>query len=332
MRTAITGATGLLGANLAVELLRAGHTVRATRRASSDVSHLEGIAIEWVDAGLDSADRLADAFRGADVAFHCAAQVGVTRRATAAMSAANVDGTRHVLEAVKVAGVRRLVHCSTVACVALSSDGTPTGEDAEYNFDMRGMADGYGRTKREAEHLVQQAAQGGLDAVIASPCYMFGPYDVRPSSGQLIVDVVRGKVPGLTRGKNNFVDARDVARGMILVAERGRTGERYILGGENMTYAEVTQRIARVAGVGAPTWYVPRAIAAPIGWVGDLREALGGGPLITSVTLAFAYCPDFVFSSDKARRELGYTTGPVDDAIRDAVGWFRERGVLSRPG
>jgi dihydroflavonol-4-reductase len=328
MKTAVTGVTGLLGANLAIELLRAGHAVRGTRRATSDVSHLDGIAIEWVDAGLDDPARLADAFRGADVVFHCAAQVGVTRNASAAMISSNVEGTRHVLEAVKRAGAGRLVHCSTVACVALSSDGTPSGEEAEYNFDVRGMADGYGMTKRQAEVLVLEAAAAGLDAAIASPGYMLGPYDARPSSGKLIVDVVRRRVPGLTRGKNNFVDVRDVARGMILVAEKGRSGQRYILGGENLTYGEITRRIARAAGVRAPAWYVPYALAAPLGWIGDFREAVGGAPLITSTTVAFAYCPDFVFSSDKARRELGYTTGPLDVAIRDAIEWFRGRGML----
>jgi dihydroflavonol-4-reductase len=118
---------------------------------------------------------------------------------------------------------------------------------------------------------------------------------------------------------------------MLLVAEKGRTGQRYILGGENLTYGEITQRIAQIAGVKAPSWYVPRALAAPLGWIGDFLEAVGGAPLITSATVAFAYCPDFIFSSDKARRELGYTTGPLDEAIRDAIEWFRTRGMLSVP-
>jgi dihydroflavonol-4-reductase len=328
MLAAITGATGLLGANLARELLARGHSVRATRRASSDVSHLGGMAVEWASADLGDPGGLTEAFRGADVVFHCAAQVGVTRRVTQAMTHANVDGTRNVIDAVRAAAVRRLVHCSSVVTIALSGDGTPSGEDAAYNFDARGMADGYGRSKTEAEGLVLAAARAGLDAVVANPTYMFGPYDVRPSSGQLIVDVVRGKVPGLTPGKNNFVDVRDVARGMLLVAERGRAGERYILGGENATYGEIVERIARAAGVRVPTWRVPRALSMPIGWAGDALEALGGSPLITSVTLSFAYCPDFVFSSDKAKRELGYSAGPLDSAIRDALAWFRARGMI----
>src|SRR5262249_9123918 len=140
--------------------------------------------------------------------FHCAAQVGVTRKASPQMVKANVDGTKNVIDAVKRAGVKRLVHCSTVAAVALSSDGSPSTEDAPYNFDARGMADGYGLTKHQAEEVVGDAVKQGLDAVIVNPCYMFGPYDARPSSGKLIVDIVRGKMPGLVPGKNNFVDVR----------------------------------------------------------------------------------------------------------------------------
>src|SRR6185312_1181656 len=200
MKTAITGASGLLGANLAVTLIEKGHAVRATRRASTKSSHLDGLGIEWVEADLDDAAKLEAAFRGVDVVFHCAAQVGVTRRASPAMVRANVDGTRNVIGAVKKSGAKRLVHCSTVAAVGLSSDGAPSTEDATYNFDARGMADGYGTTKREAERIVRDEAERGLDAVVANPCFMFGPYDAKPSSGKLIVDAVRGKVPGLTPG------------------------------------------------------------------------------------------------------------------------------------
>jgi dihydroflavonol-4-reductase len=329
MKTAITGASGLLGANLADTLLRAGHAVRATRRGSTKAEHLAAMPIEWVTADLDDAGALTEAFRGVDVVFHCAAMVSVQRKPIPALVRANVDGTRNVVQAVRAARVPRLVHCSTVAAVALSNDGTPSDETAAYNFDARGMADGYGITKRAAEGVVNEAVQGGLDAVIANPCYMFGPYDAKPSSGKLIVDIVRGKMPGLMPGKNNFVDVRDVARGMVLVAEKGRRGERYILGGDNLTYAEITQRIAAIAGVRAPTRHIPHGLAAPIGWFGDLREALGAEPLINSNTLGFAYCPDFVFSSEKAKRELGYTHGPVDDAIRDAIAWFRAQKMLS---
>jgi dihydroflavonol-4-reductase len=328
MRASITGASGLLGGNLALLLRTAGHEVRATRRGSTKVAHLEGKGIEWVPADLDDVGALTEAFRGVDVVYHCAAQVSILRKPTPGLVRANVDGTRNVIEAVREARVARLVHCSTVGAVGLSENGAPTDERATWNFDRHGLADGYVTTKRQAEDLVRAAVREGLDAVIANPTYMLGPYDARPSSGKLILDVVRGKLPGRSPGMNNFVDVRDVARGMMLVAEKGAAGERYILGGVNLSYAEAIDVIARVAGAPPVRRNVPRVLAAPIGWLGDLRERFGGEPLINSVTVRYAYCPSFIFSSAKAERDLGYSHGPIEDAVRDAIAWFREAGMI----
>ncbi len=328
MRAAITGASGLLGANLAVALIAAGHSVRATKRASTKTGHLDSVAIEWVPGDLDDAGPLTEAFRGCDMVFHCAAQVGVRKRPTPMLVSANIDGTRRVIEAVRAARVPRLVHCSTVAAVGLSENGEPCDETAPWNFDKYGLDDGYCTTKHLAEGVVREAVRAGLDAVIANPTFMFGPLDSRPSSGKLIVDIVRGKLPGRTPGMNNFVDVRDVARGMILVGEKGKTGERYILGGENMTYGDVAERIARIAGTRLSTWNIPYALSAPVGWVGDLKEMFGGEPLLNSVAIRYGYCRTFIFKSDKAKRELGYTQGPLDDAIHDALAWFRGAGML----
>lgn len=325
----ITGASGLLGGNLAVELIAQGHQVRATRRGSTKIAHLEAHPIAWVSAELEDAGALEAAFRGADVVFHCAAQVSIQRKVTPALKSANVDGTRHVLDAVRAAKVPRLVHCSTVGAVGLSEDGRPCTEDAKWNFDAHGMDDGYVTTKHQAEELVHEAVHGGLEAVIANPTYMFGPLDSRPSSGAMIVDVALGKVPGITPGSNNFVDVRDVARGMILVWEKGRRGERYILGGENLPYAEIFERIARLAGVKPPRRNIPRFAANAVGWFGDLSERITGKePLINSVAVRYGYCKTFMFSSDKAKSELGYEPHPIDDAIKDALAWFRAHGML----
>lgn len=325
----VTGASGLLGGNLVVELLDRGHAVRATRRGTTKVAHLADHAIEWVSADLDDVAALTEAFVGADVVFHCAALVSVRRKPTPALVRANVDGTRNVLAAVRAANVKRLVHCSTVGAVGLSDDGEPCTEEHRWNFPEHHLDDGYVTTKHQAEELVRAAASEGLDAVVANPSYMFGPLDARPSSGKLIVDVVRGKVPGRTPGWNNFVDVRDVAKGMLLVWQKGKTGERYILGGENLPYAEVFERIGRIAGAKTPTWNIPRALAAPLGWFGDLREAMSDAePLINTMTVRYGYCKAFIFSSDKAKRELGYATRPLDDAIGDAIAWFRAHGML----
>jgi dihydroflavonol-4-reductase len=325
----VTGVTGLLGANVAKALLEAGHRVRATRRRSSQADHLRELDLEWVEAELHDRAALARAFTGCDVVFHLAALVSVRRAATPELVATNVTGTENVLAAVAEANVPRLVHCSTVGAVGLSDDGRPCTEDSRWNLPERGMVDGYVETKHRAEQRVRDAVARGLDAVTANPTYMFGPYDARPSSGKMIVEVVRGKVPGFPSGRNNFVDVRDVARGMLLVWQKGRRGERYILGGENLSYKEAFERIATVAGVPAPRRSLPRAAARAFGWFGDLGERFSGRePLINSVSVGWGFCGDFIFSSEKAMRELGYSAGPIEPAIRDAIAWFRRQGML----
>ena len=326
-RVAITGASGLLGGNLAAECHAAGHHVIATRRASTRVDHLDDLPIEWRDADLGDAAALARAFEGADVVFHCAAAVTVRRAVTPDMTAANVTGTERVIEACVAARVPRLVHTSSVVAIGLSTDGKPCDETAEWNFEREGLLDAYAITKHQAEQVVRAAADR-IDAVIVNPTYMFGPRDARPSSGKLIVDVVRRKVPGWTPGYNNFVDVRDVARGMLAAWQRGRRGERYILAGHDLTYREAFETIARVAGVAPPRLYAPHAVAWLLGRWGDLVERRGGSPVVNSTQVRYAYTDRFRFSSTKAARELGYAPGPLGPAIADAIAWFRARGML----
>lgn len=326
-RVVLTGASGLLGGNLAAELVRAGHQVVATRRAGTQVRHLEDLSIEWIEAELGSIEALTKAFAGADAVFHCAAAVTVVREVTPAMTAANVTGTSNVVEAALAARVSRLVHTSSVVAVGLSTDGRPCDETATWNFDREGLVDAYAITKRQAEDVVDQA-RDRIDAVIVNPTYMFGPRDARPSSGKLIVDVVKRRVPGTTPGYNNFVDVRDVARGMIAAWHKGRRGERYILAGHDMTYRDVIHEIARIAGVKPPRFQIPRAIASLVGKLGDWHERRGREPVVNSTQIRYAYTDRFRFKSDKAARELGYTFGPLEPAIRDAITWFRVNGML----
>lgn len=326
-RVAVSGASGLLGGNLAAELVAAGHQVVAIRRAGTRTSHLDDLPIEWCEAELASVDAMARAFRGADCVFHCAAQVTVKRAVTAEMTAANVTGTANVVEAVIAAGVPRMVHTSSVVAVGLSTDGRPCDETARWNFDTEGLVDAYAITKHQAEEVVH-AARERVDAVIVNPTYMFGPRDARPSSGRLIVDVVRRRVPGWTPGYNNFVDVRDVARGMIAAWHRGRRGERYILAGHDMTYGDVFRAIAEVAGTAPPGLRVPRPVAWLVGKWGDLVERTGREPVVNSTQIRYAYTDRFRFKSDKAARELGYRVSPLEPAIRDAIAWFRAHGML----
>jgi len=325
----VTGASGLLGGNLALELAARGHRVRATRRGSTNVAHLKDAPIEWVDASLEDAEALARAFDGAGAVFHCAAQVSIRRSVTPELVRANVDGTRHVIDAVRAAKAGRLVHCSTTAAVGLSTDGQPCTEETPYNMAEFGLQDAYSKTKHASEVLVHDAAGAGLDAVIVNPGYMFGPNDAKPSSGTVIIGLLDGKIPGRVPGKNSFVDVRDVARGMIAAWEKGRRGERYILAGHNIPYAEMFDLVMDTAGRARLRRSTPRFAAKLLGWAGDVGEALmTREPLINSSSVGFAYSDRFIFSSEKAKRELGYTIGPLDVAIKDALDWFRAHGMV----
>jgi dihydroflavonol-4-reductase len=327
-RVAITGASGLLGGNLAAELIGAGHEVVAIRRANTKAKHLDDLAITWREADLGDVGAMTKAFEGASAVFHCAAAVGVMKKVTADMTAANVTGTANVIDAVVAAKVGRLVHTSSVVTVGISTSGAPCDETSSWNFAAEGFLDGYSITKREAEDLVTQA-RDRIDAVIVNPGYMFGPRDARPSSGKLIVDTVRGRVPGTTPGYNNFVDVRDVARGMIGAWQKGRRNERYLLVGHDMTYADVFRTIARVANVKPPAFAIPKSIAWVIGKFGDLSELAGVDPLVNSTQIRYAYSDKFRFASDKAAKELGYTFGPIETAIADALTWFRANEMLA---
>jgi dihydroflavonol-4-reductase len=327
MRVAITGASGLLGGNLAAELIAAGHEVVATRRAGTQVAHLSDLPISWRDADLADEDALASAFEGAAAVFHCAAAVTIKREVTPEMRAVNVDGTRRVIDACVKAGVARLVHTSSVVAIGLSEDGRPCDETATWNFDKQGLLDAYAITKHEAEDVVRGEI-GRVDAVIVNPTYMFGPRDARPSSGKLILEVVRRRLPGWTPGYNNFVDVRDVARGMIGAWQKGRRGERYILAGHDMTYRRVFETIAKVADVKPPRLPAPNLIARLVGKWGDFVERRGGEPVVNSTQVRYAFTDRFRFASTKAARELGYKYGPLEPAIHDALDWFRANHML----
>lgn len=329
MKIAITGATGLVGANVAEQALAQGHEVICTQRGARPVEHLSHLPVTWRSADLSDEAALATAFAGAEVVVHAAAAVGAGTKVTAAMRDINVGGTQRVMNACHAAGVRRLLHVSTVAAIGVSDGTRDVTEEDPFNFAAHGLMDGYVETKRAAQDLVVSAARAEkIDAVVVCPTYMFGPYDIKPSSGQIVVALSRGQIPTTTSGSQNIVDVRDVARGILLAAEKGRTGELYILGAENVTYGETFRRIAKLGGWKAPSLAVPHWVAAPLGWFGDLRAALGGAPQVTSITLRWAYEEGFRFSHDKAARELGYAPGSADAGIAACIAWMRARQMI----
>ena len=328
MRAVVTGASGLLGGNLALILQEAGHQVVCTRRAGSRVAHLDHAQLTWVEADLADEEAMRRAFDGADWVFHNAAAVTVRQKVTPTIYDANVTGAERAVRACQAAGARMIFTSSTVT-IGLATGPEPADETSTWNLPERGLGDAYAVTKREGEARALAAAKAGADVVVVNPGYMFGPYDTRPSSGKVLIELHRGAIPALTPGTNSFVDVRDVARGMILAAERGVSGERYILAGHNLSYTDAFPMFAEWLGVKAPRFKLPYALCAPIGWAGDLMERLGDAePLINSSTVGYGFCPDFRFSSKKAEAALGYTIGPLQPAVMETMAWFKQARMV----
>ncbi len=327
----VTGASGLLGSNLTAELIAQGHTVTATRRPSTDTSSLADLPVKWVCADIGSAAELRDVFASTEVVFHCAAYVSTRRAITPAISAVNVDATRAVVEAATAVGTPRVVHTSTANTIGPTPDGTPADEQTPWGWDKAGLAGSYPVTKRRGEILVQRACDK-LDAVIVNPTYLVGPRDARPSSGRLIVEIANRRIPYWTPGYNNFADVSEVARGMIAAWSHGKRGERYILGGQELTYRDYIERVALVVGVNPPRRRLPYPVAWIGGKAGDLLEVFTDRETtVNSMSVGYAFTDRYRFRSDKAVRELGYVVAPIEPAIRNAVKWFRAQGMI-RPG
>lgn len=332
MHVAVTGATGLVGANLVTQLREHGHSVTATKRRSSKTDLLDGLGVAWVEAPLSDPEGLSRAFDGADVVFHCAAAVSIRRKVLPWITAANVDGTHHIIGAMKQAGAGRLVHCSSTVCVGVSDDDTPCTEETVWNFPDKGLDDAYNTTKYASEEVVRAAAADGFDAVIVNPGFMLGPLDQRPSSGRMLLEVVNRRIPSVPPGRNSFVDVRDVVAGMLAAAEKGRRGERYILAGHNLEYGDFWGRVGAIAGVKPPSGSVPLFLALLPGLLGDLTEHFHDrDPFLNSPAVRFGYERGFIASSAKAQRELGYTIRPVEDGVTAALEWFRDHGMWTPP-
>lgn len=326
----VTGASGLLGANLTRGLVARGRRVRVLLRPTSRTEHLDDLpGLERAAGDVTRADDVLRAADGVDTLYHCAAVVSMDRRQADAMWRANVEGTDHVVAAARRAGVRRLVHVSSVDAIGLPAPGgPPSTEEAPWNWDAHGVDNPYARTKLESQRRVVAAAREGLDAVVVNPSYMLGAYDVKPSSGRLILEVQAGKAVGYTPGGNNFVDVEDVVAGTIAAAERGRRGELYILGHANLTYREVMTEVAAVVGRAPPRLRIPYVVALLGGWAADAWAGLRGRESVLNPLTARLGFVGHYYDPSKAVRELGLPQSPLRPAIERAVAWFRATGRL----
>ena len=329
-RSLVTGGTGFVGANLVRELLTDGDRVRVLARPGGDRRALAGCDVEIVDGDLLDAASVRRATTGMERVYHVAADYRLWAPDPSALFRANVDGTRHVLEAAVAAGAARIVYTSTVGALGIPKDGRPGDETTPVTLaDMVGP---YKASKFVAEEVAREVAARGAPVVIVNPSAPVGPWDVKPTpTGQMIVDFLRGKMIASLDTGLNIAHVRDVARGHILAAERGRIGERYVLGAVNLSLLDIFRALAGLTGLPAPRFRVPYALAwiAAAGMEGVARLR-GGAPAVPLTAVRMARKRMF-FSADKAVRELGLPQTPAERALGDAVEWFLANGYATPP-
>ena len=331
MNCFVTGASGFIGANLVHELAARGHRVKALLRTNSDARGLQGVAVERVTGDVADRAKLTDAMRGCDWCFHVAASYHLWLRDYAPMYAANVDGTRHVLEAAAKAGCERIVYTSTVGCIGLPREvnGVIAPTDETTPVSEAQMSNHYKLSKWRAEVVARELAAKGLPIVIVNPSAPIGPRDVKPTpTGQVIVDFLNRRMPAYLDTGLNWVHVRDVAIGQILAAEKGRAGERYILGNAegNWTMQEAFAVLQEITDVPAPKFQVPYGIALAAAHVDELISKLTGKPPKAPLAGVRMAKYKMFFNPAKAIRELGLPQTPPRQALTDAVTWFRANG------
>ena len=322
----VTGANGFIGAHVVRALLRGGAATRALVREQADLRALQGLDCELVRGDLRDRAAIERAVRGCEQVFHVAADYRLWVIDEAPMYAANVEGTRNLLTASQRAGVRRIVHTSTVGTLGIPHGGLGR-EDTPVT--LANMVGAYKRSKFLAEREALKAAAEGVPIVIVNPSTPVGPLDYKPTpTGRIIVDFLNHRMPAYVDTGLNLADVEDVARGHLLAAERGVVGAKYILGGENLKLAEMLARLARLSGLPAPRVKLPYAVAwgYALGAEAVARTLTGRAPRASLTEVRMARKRMF-FDSTKARDAIGYNPGPIDDALARAIGFFREIGA-----
>jgi dihydroflavonol-4-reductase len=322
----VTGGTGFVGSAIARALLARGYRVRALVRRGTAPSNLAGLECEVAEGDINNSDSLLRVMRGVQFLIHAAADYRLWARNPNEIARTNVNGTRRVMEAALEKGVQRIVYTSSVAVLK-----PIPGESADENsrMDESEATGAYKKSKIAAHRVVESMIAEGLPAVIVSPSTPIGPRDIKPTpTGQIVVNGAMGRMPAFVDTGLNLVHVDDVAEGHLLALEQGRIGEHYILGGQNVTLKEMLAVIAHFAGRRPPRIQLPRAPIYPVAMLAEMASRLTGKtPFVTVDGLRMSRYRMF-FSSEKAKRQLGYHARPYEEAIRDAIAWFREAGYL----
>ncbi len=326
MKAFVTGATGFVGSHVARLLAEQGADLRLLVRAGSRRENLEGLRADLVTGDLTDPASLRKGMEGCEAVFHVAADYRLWIRDPRPMYAANVDGTAAVIEAAQAAGVRRTVYCSSVATLGFGYDRKPVNEETPVDVD--GMIGHYKRSKYLAERKAVELAAKGAEVVIVNPSTPVGEQDIKPTpTGRIVLDFLLGNFPAYMETGMNLVDVHDVARGHLLAFEKGRCGERYILGGENLTLKQILDLLGELTGLPSPTMKVPHSVAMVFAafdqtFNGYLRNR---EPRATIEEVRMGKKFMWVDSA-KAERELGYTHGAVGEALARAARWFVAKG------
>lgn len=328
MKTFVTGATGFLGSHVARALADQGAELRLLVRPTSNLKNLQGLKAETAVGDLRDAASLEKAMSGCNTAFHVAADYRLWVRDPEEMYRSNVEGTRAILEAARKNGVGRVVYTSSVATMGFTGNGQPADENSP--VVLADMIGAYKRSKFMAEQIALEAGRGGMHVVTVNPTTPVGEQDVKPTpTGRIVVDFMKRKFPAYVETGLNLVDVQECARGHVAALEKGRPGERYILGGENLTLKQILDTLGRITGLPSPTIKLPYFFAFA---TGVIDEAITGRllkrePRATVDTVRMGKKKMFA-SSSKAERELGWKIVPVEAALRRAVEWFRANGYV----
>jgi dihydroflavonol-4-reductase len=326
LKVFLTGATGFLGSHVARVLADQGAQLRLLVRPSSDLRNIAELNAERFFGDLREPGSYERAMEACDAVFHVAADYRLWVRDPDEMYRSNVEGTRGLLKAAKQRGVRRVIYTSSVATMGFTSNGSLADENSPVSLEH--MIGPYKRSKFMAEQVAFEAAREGVDVVVVNPTTPIGERDIKPTpTGRIVVDFLKGKFPAYVDTGLNLVDATECARGHVQALEKGRRGERYILGGENLTLKQILDRLAAITGLKSPSIKLPYAFALATGVVDEMvtGRILGREPRATIDAVRMGRKMMFV-SSAKAERELGWRTMPVDGALRRAVEWFRSNG------
>jgi dihydroflavonol-4-reductase len=329
MKCFVTGATGFLGSHVARQLIDRGAELRLLVRPTSKLDNITDLPSERVVGDLRDADSLRRGMSGCEYVFHVAADYRLWARNGQELYQSNVEGTRNILAAARDSKVRRVIYTSSVATMGFGNNGLMTDEKSPVS--LQNMIGDYKRSKFMAERLVLDAGQNGQDVVMVNPTTPIGERDIKPTpTGQIVVDFLKRKFPAYVDTGLNLVDVIDCAEGHLQAMEKARPGERYILGGENLTLKQILDKLGAITGLPSPKVKVPYSVALAAGIWGSV--VVGGmlkrEPRATIEAVQMSRKKMFV-TSDKAERELGWNPRPVDDALRRAVEWFKANGYAA---